>query len=441
MRWLKRAGRGVVVLVLVVVAAWAASRLRGPTPSQRAAFEVMQAPLQFAGRNAFDAIWVLPYDVPDAALSAVADADIAAAAAIPLRRPVDGPGEPRSHYRDLRPVSAGLRPCSSAGTPCLAVVREDLAGHAALVERNRRLIERVEALAQYDHLANRMPARADASVPPFQYLVWPLTAHAVAFAQGHREAALEATCRDLATMRRLGTGTDLLIASSVMSRLATDGYGRLLVDMLGELPQDAPMPDSCVAALRAPSADEASVCSAMRGEFRWVRRATDSMAVEDQGRPMRWLLFDQDGFEAMSAEQLGQACSADTQAALREDRRVAFQTPRPFYLRFECIANSAGCMLADIAAPAYVPYVRGGQDHHARLQLIATLAWLRTQDTAVTLAERLARRPPDLRSPARDITVSADGRSLQIAQYDTRCGDVWSLPLPPYLIESPDAAD
>jgi hypothetical protein len=94
-----------------------------------------------------------------------------------------------------------------------------------------------------------------------------------------------------------------------------------------------------------------------------------------------------------------------------------------------------------VAGPAYDRYIRAGQDHHAPLQLLATLAWLRDQPDTGTLAERLARRPADLRSPARDITVTADGRSIEIAQYDTSRGATWSLPLPAYLVESTAASD
>jgi hypothetical protein len=46
------------------------------------------------------------------------------------------------------------------------------------------------------------------------------------------------------------------------------------------------------------------------------------------------------------------------------------------------------------------------------------------------LAERLLQRPPHLRSPARDITVGEDGKSLRIQLHETSKGD-WSQPLRP----------
>lgn len=439
MRWLKRLGIGVLVLVVVSALLWTVSRLRGPTQEQQAALQRMQAPNAFGGRNAFDAVWLLRYDVPEGEIATVADADMVALAATPLLQPLESGSSAHGRYADLRPdTHAALKPCPIAGDSCLALVRGDAEGYAALVDTNRRLIGRVEALSQYDHLESRLPPRADAPVPAFQLLAWPLTAHAVAFAQGDRLAAVEATCRDLSTMRRLGANSDLLIARMVLTQLATQGYGRLLADMLAELPVDGALPDSCAAALSAPLQAEASVCPALRGEFAWSQRAAEQMAAAETGR---WLVFHQHGYAATAAERIGQGCTDATAEALRLDRRFMPENVRPFYGRFECIANSVGCILGDIAGPAYDRYIRAGQDHHARLQLLAAMAWLRDQPDTGTLAERLARRPADLRSPARDITVTADGRSIEIAQYDTSRGATWSLPLPAYLVESTAASD
>lgn len=442
MRWLARLGVGAVVLVGLLAALWGASYVRGPTAAQRAALASLQAPDGFQGRNAFDAIWLLAHDVPDAALASVADADIAAFAAVPTLRLFDDDSSARHRYADLRPGrGTHVAPCTVAGPPCLEVVREDPLAYAALVDANHRLIRRVEALAQYGHIASRMPVRIDAPVPAYQHLVWPLTAHAVAFARGERSAALDATCRDMATMRRLGPRTDQLMSTMLISRLVTDGYGRLLADMLSELPSGTPLPDSCTAAVGAPSRLEASVCPALRGEFRLARSAVASMGGDGPAEPWAWLVFDAQGHAAMTAQRIGAGCSDAAADALREDRRFASDPARPLHRRFECVANSGGCLLADTSATLYDDHVRAGQDHHARLQVIGTLAWLHAQPAAGTLAERLGRRPAGLRSPARDVTVSADGRALQIAQYADRHGDTWSLPLPPYLVASTGPAD
>lgn len=436
MRVLKWMGIGLLVVVLVIAAVWTGSRMRGPTPVQEAALARMDAPNAFEGRNAFDAAWVLQYDVPDSDVSAVVDADMAALAAVPLGRSITLETRAAA-YADLRPADGALRPCSSAGGDCLREVRGDLDGYTALVADNARLIERVEALSRYDHLASRLPARADAPLPPLQLLAWPLTAHAVRFARAGDMDAVAATCRDLATMRRLGVNSDLLIMRMVGIAFATDGYGRLLVDMLHELPRDRPLPVECEVALRPPMPQEASVCTAIRGEFAWSAAAIQASAL-DTGAS-RWFL-DPQATRFLLAENLASPCGDATAAALAEDRPVSFVQPGPWWRRRGCLANAAGCILADIPAPAYATYAHRAQDQNARLQLLATLAWLRAQPDDGTLAERIARRPAALRSPARDIEVTDDGRALRIAQYDTARGEFWSLPLPDYLAlpASPD---
>ncbi|MDR6992027.1 hypothetical protein [Luteimonas sp. 3794] len=437
MRWLKRLGVGLLVVVLVLAALWTWSRLRGPTPEQRAALALMEASNTFEGRNAFDAIWVLPYDVPEAEITAVADADMQALTEA-LRAP-DGPlvfTSAAKRYPDLTPVNGAVAPCGFGGADCLARVSAAFDDYAALVQANARLIERVEALSAYDHHATRQPADHRAPLPAFTLLGWPITAYAVQFVSGEQVPAVEATCRDLAAWRRVGTHSDTLIMRMLSVSLVTDGYGALLARMLAVMPRDTPLPSSCEAALAPPSAVDASICPAMRGEFAWSMGVSDTLPEMQKHNAWRWLVLDRDGFRALMAEQMVPPC-LDQGAALAADQQLsAMSVMPPAWRRLECVANISGCILGDIARPAYAGYAWRAQDQNARLQLLATLAWLRDQPDDGTLAERLARSPAALRSPARDITVTADGQSLEIAQYDTRRGETWSLPLPAYLVES-----
>lgn len=88
MRLLKRLGVGVLIVVLVLAALWTWSRLRGPTAEQREALALLEAPNAFEGRNAFNALWVLRYDVPEGEVEAVVEADMAALAAASADRPI-----------------------------------------------------------------------------------------------------------------------------------------------------------------------------------------------------------------------------------------------------------------------------------------------------------------------------------------------------------------
>lgn len=441
MRWLKWLGMGLLVVVLVLAVLWTWSRLRGPTPDQRAALALLEAPNTFEGRNAFDAIWVLPYDVPDSEIGTVADADVQTLEK--AMRELDAPlvfDSAAKRYPDLKPVRGQVEPCSFGGAGCLAKVSSAFDDYATLVQANARLIERVEALSAYGHHATRIPPDHRAPFQPWTLLAWPVTAHAVQFVRGERAEALDATCRDLATLRRIGANSDTLIVQTLGTALVTNGYGALLAEMLADTPRDTPLPANCGGALAPPSVDEASICPAMRGELVWstglARSARQSYAAD----PWGWLVFQPEKFRALMAEGLAPPCAMSAGVLQRDEPVGAPASRRPAWQRVECVANSLGCVLADIG-DGYAPYANRALDHRARLQLLATLAWLRDQPDEGTLDERLARRPATMRSPARDITVTADGQSIEIAQYDTSRGATWSLPLPPYLVESPATSD
>lgn len=435
MRALQWIGWVALASVLIVVVVWSASRWRGATPAQRAALAVLEAPNAFPGRNAFDALWLLRYDVPEDMLAAVANADMAALAAAPPSTPLDIPSSAAGTYADLQPDLTVRPPCGTAGAECLERVREQPGAYAVLVQRNARLIQRAQAFRQYGHLASRLPARPDGPLLPFMSLAWPVTANAERFVRGDTLGAIEATCRDLDTWRRLGVNSDQLITRIYASALTTDGHGRLLAEMLAELPRDTPLPGACSEALAPPAPEEADLCPTMRGEFAWSQWALDHAPMGGGNAAPGRLVFDRAATRALFAERLVGACSVATRQLLERDAPAQDSLDaKPLWQRFECAANPAGCMLADIGGPAYSRYQHRAQDQNARIRLLGTLVWLRASAETGTLAERLAHRPASLRSPMREISVGADGRSLEIAQYDTARGSVWSVPLPAYLV-------
>ncbi|KPN20844.1 hypothetical protein AO715_13680 [Xanthomonas sp. Mitacek01] len=441
MRWLKRLGLGCLVLAVVVALLWTVSRLRGPTPAQRAALAQLEAPNAFEGRNAFDAIWVLRYDVPETEISAVADTDMQAMRqALGASAGIPSFTSAAARYPDLQPRTGAVRHCSSGGADCLSKVSAAYDDYAALVEANARLIERVDALAAYDHHAWRLPYDQRAPLPPLALLSWPVTSRAVEFVRGDRLSAVDATCRNLAAMRRIGASSDTLIVHNLARSLTTNGYGALLASMFAELPRDAVLPPSCELALAAPAAQEASVCPPMKGELAWATGLTSSSHEAYMQAAWNWLFFEPEQFRALLAEQMAAACAKDAGTLQRDMPFVASGEVLPIWQRLECVANIDSCLLIGDHS-VYLGYSNRALDHRARLQLLAALVWLRGQPDDGTLEERLARLPQDLRSPARDITVTGDGQSIEIAQYDTSRGATWSLPLPPYLVESPTASD
>ena len=436
LRWVLSSVGGVL---LAVVALWGASRLWGVRPEERAALAQMRAEWTPPGRNGFEALWTLRHDVPAARQRTVVDADIRTVRAWPAF------GMQSLHFRSAATAFADLKPseadqgkwCAASKPGCLAMVSADIAGYSALMERNAKLISRADALADYDHIKFLLPPRPDAPLPAFANTYVPATRDALLFAQGKREQALGNVCRGIATWRRYAGNTDMLIASMVAISHAADGYGGLFAEMLAAMPADAPIPQQCRAALAEVDPSELSLCEAMKGEFAFGDNAMRDLAnSREEGRnggPVfaRNFLFDAETTSAMNARNMGQACSKRIEGMIAQDAPVQLlPVERQWGRRFACFANALGCMLSDIAAPAYADYLLRRQDYGMKLRLLGTLLWLHENPQPGTpLAERLSRRPASLKSPRREIEVDEAGKHLRIRLYGKSKGSDWSQPL------------
>ena len=92
--------------------------------------------------------------------------------------------------------------------------------------------------------------------------------------------------------------------------------------------------------------------------------------------------------------------------------------------------NASGCILTDIAEPAYATYVARAKAFGDHIRLAATLAWLHGTDTSDSrpLAERLADRPAALEG-VWPVKVVDGGAALEVVENaDTR--RTFRLPIP-----------
>lgn len=438
-----------VVLFIVFVAgsAWGLSRLAGPTDAQKAALALMDDP-PMTGRNAFGALWLLAYEIPEAQREAVLAEDLRRFRAAAARVPGEigaGPAfsfgsSAEGRFPEATPSADDMKLfCGSRGD-CLESVAADRAAHASLVERHAALIDRVEALSAYDHIVHpTSEALIDTILPPYQYGKLPATRHALLFVDGRRDEAFDGTCRAIATWRRLGARSDHLIARMIGVAYAADVYGTLFAEMLAQVPRDYLLPASCTQAFAPIGDDELSLCRAMRGEFRFLqavlRRAARDGLDGDEGpltRALQGLYFDIETTEADRAEDLAWHCGDVAQAQMRNDIPARPPAPEKDLFRFQCIANAAGCILAQIAAPSFELYSSRVQDGNAKLRLLALLVRLRADTTdARPFAERLRAHAGDVGSAQRRPVVAAGGRSLQLRMFDPRKAGAWSIPLPP----------
>ena len=425
-------------LLLAAAALWGASRLWGVRADERAALAQMRAGWTPPGRNGFDAVWTLSYDVPVARQRAVVDADIRTVKAWPAFGLQST--EFRSAataYPDLRPSDADRDMLCTASKPgCLAMVSADIPAYAGLVARNARLIARADALAGFDHIKLRLPPRADMPLPAFANSYVPATRDALLFAQGKRQEALGNVCRGITGWRRHAANTDMLIASMVANAHAADGYGSLFADMLAAMPADAPIPGQCRLALADVRPAELSLCEAMKGEFAFgyngMRDLANSPAASNEVSPFaRRFLFDAEATSAMNARNMAEACGNRFAGMIAGDVPVEpLPLERHWPRRFACVANAVGCILADIAAPAYASYALRRQDFGMKLRLLGALLWLHENpQPGATLADRLSRRPASLKSPAREIEVGEGGKRLYFKRYEASNGGDWSQPL------------
>ena len=451
MRGLRWSGIVLLVLLLLIAALWSASRLLGPTAEQRRAVAVFEQLPEPEGSNAFPALWLLHWDVPGSEQAAVVAEDVERFRALP---PWGDPARGEAtlglesvaagRYQDLR---AGLVDAPASCGPreggCLERVRADRDAHAERLQQSARLVDRVQAVFDHDHYRSLLPPAVDTPFPRLQLMSLGQTRHALQFVDGETDAALAGTCRRVDGWRRIAGNADSLLVT-MYAAAGIQGDGRLLADMLAELPPGHALPSACAAALAPPRPDGLGLCPAMRGEWEYGMSAFDAMQSDAGlgGRIGRWLLVDREATAALSASNLAWACGEQAEQAVVQDRPMHPPQQDGGPWRFECVANVAGCALMEIARPAYADYGQRLQDSGARVRLLGTLAWLRERAAAGDAriaGDLLVDLPDGLRSPGRAVEVDPGGRHLRMELFDTRQDSHWRVPLPAELQGQPAA--
>lgn len=449
-KWAKRFGLALLTLVLAVAGLWAVSRLMGPTDAQEAALATMRSPMPPVERNAFPALWLMPYDVPAAQREAVFAEDLRRLRAMPsslLDASSDQTGA--AAYVSVAatrfptpamPTEDSERFCRGDES-CLAKVEADPAGYAALVERYAQLLDRVEALRDHDGLRHSFGLRFDMPFPPYQNGNLARTRHALWFVQGRRTEAFEGVCRSISTWRRIGANSDNLIARMVGSAYGGQTYPALFLEMLVRTPRDFPLPAACTEAFAPTAGIESSLCLAMRGEFAYqmsaVERIGASEVASTAGMPVPNLLLplvhDAETTLSNGAEMLGHFCRPEIERDLRADVLTEMPPP-PGVWRLQCAANALGCMLVEIAYPNFGGYAGRILDANAHLRLIAELLRMRADGVQpAEVAARLRAVQDRVGSRLRALSLGEDGRTLRMRNYETWRGEFTEIPLPPYL--------
>ena len=415
----------VVALVLLAGAVWGLSRAMGPTAVERQALAMIDAPPESPGRDGYAELYTVGHDVPEAERAAVLAEDVRRFSAVPAQG--EGPGSTWTSALQDWPALGQSREddpawCSLREPGCLQRVRAAPQAYAGLIGRNAALLDRAAALAAWDHFQSPFPARLDSPLPAYQLLTRSLTRDAWRFANGEVEAALAGACAGVAQGRGLIAAGDSLIGSMVGAALV-DGNATLLAEMLAELPRGHPLPPQCEAAFALPLPTAEAVCRAMLAEGRFATEgmrhqvgASVAAAAAERNLPVRGtrLLLDPERTAARGAPKFAWYCGDQARDQIAADRPLHDPTPPPSTWTLACASNIIGCILMDIAAPAYADYGQRLQDADARLR---TLAALLLDAEAGTLGTPLffARPRADGQEPDGTWTVPLPASRLQPA--------------------------
>ncbi len=444
---LQRVLGGLAGVLLLVVVVLLISWLWPLSTAQKRALAALEAPRDLPGSNAYATLATLGMEGPLAQRQALMEEHARQFEAWYADQYVPGfirgDAEDKAGTPPPLPGESGPSPaadtvlCGSGDAAgCLDAVRSRPQAVAAALVPHATLLARMDELALHGHYRSPLTQMGATPWPGMRQLMVPLSAHALAHVQGDSARAMAGLCRDAGSGRMLMTqGENLLMTMTGSAMLAANA--KMFAAVLAELPLDAPLPAGCGKAFAPLSADEASVCNGMRGEFAMQRgfAALMDRKIEDSQRHMR-LFYSSRKTLARQAEFLGESCLPETRQAIAEDRKLTIPSvPASAWWQPQCLTNAIGCILGDIARPAYQGYGHRQQDTAAQLRLLQSVLWLRgqaVQGTPAPLAERLDNLPAGLRSAYRPITPSADGTTLETPAYG-KDGQMLRMPLPQAL--------
>lgn len=415
-------------------------RAIGPSEEQRAAVALMSAAPFEIKRDAFAALWLMPYDVPEAELDAVAQRDIDAFnKLIGTAQVVNFQSLAGEHYAKLPDWHAGMpEACQAAIAECRDYLRAHPEEAAAWVDPQQKRLHKIEALAEYDGISLGFQPSLASPFPPFGGIQPVLAASTlVQFDRGEQLPALDRLCRNAQTWRRLGAHSNNLIGGMIGIAYVRQS-AEWISAFLAELPPSTELPSSCVDAFALPQLSDVDLCGAMQGEWRYISGGILAHhSAQPDGLPARLtdtlrnlFLFDASAVAHLQALRMAHSCRLDRDALMLDPADIPLP-PLQHCRWYERAHNWIGCSLVEIGSPIDSRYQARALDHGARLRLMAGLLWWRAQaDSNESPAIRLARMPKEFFSAARPIKLVDEGRALRIQNFDQSKDAYWQVPLP-----------
>jgi len=269
------------------------------------------------------------------------------------------------------------------GTPladCLATLREQPQAISETLAPYAAMIEQVAELSEYDHYRSPLPQHFSVPVPiAWTYLRLPLTVHALAHIKGDSQTALAGLCRDANSARMLLRNTHDLIVVMV-ARLMLVRNVELAAQIIAKLPLDAPIPEPCNSAFARLSAEEVSLCPAMRGEFAAMQAfmELEKQRLERNRTPIgRERPSDWQNAILLEAQRKSALCLPQTDQALLTDEKFAMPSAPASTWLAKCRGGNAACAVSQISGFDPAKYAHRMQDAAAYVQMMQVLLWLR----------------------------------------------------------------
>ena len=327
--------------------------------------------------------------------------------------------------------------CSPSRGDCLARVRSEPDRFRDLVDRYGGVIEEVERLKDADHLMSSFTPDDLPSLSEVQLARLPATAYAVRFVAGDIDGSLDKVCEYASSLLSLTDRADLLASGLVLGDMATGLYGRLMAEMLVELPPGYLLPESCHGLGAPVEPDTPNLCNAARGRYQLLASTLNDLenTQREHAKGVRsWLPERITGSRAdavldLAAPYYAQWCEADLLAAIEVDEPSPQQREKPSLWQLRCLSNVTGCQVFEFMAYDFGTFHVAQLEQRARRQALAVALWL--HHARKSTPEKLVDLPAGLTHPRHQL-ITVDGKSyLEVLRHNEACEpQPWKLPLP-----------
>lgn len=278
-------------------------------------------------RNAVDALWLLPYDIPRQQYSSIMPTYGSSLKQVQndLVDEVNIDGLPANPLSEMFPVETGRELetiCSVSPLDieqCIVQVRQNLSKSRHLLQTHQKLLQRIDALADYDILydydfANNSKLHMlNIYFPRYELLVKPpLIATIMQWQLGQAETAMRYACRQVKTGKLL-INSNMALVSAMLGDVIINHHLQLIAHIDASTP-NLPHIAECDAALTPLPNEMLTMCHVFQVEQALQQRAIAMQEAHDVAR------FQHSQTQAEAVNQF--VCTAPFAQAIQADQKA-----------------------------------------------------------------------------------------------------------------------